>query len=59
MPASESGVVRSRSVMWLVDKLDQVLVLDGPTIMTSVEDEQGEQGSVEPGPVEWALDLAP
>ncbi|MEU1729131.1 TFIIB-type zinc ribbon-containing protein [Nonomuraea sp. NPDC005692] len=51
-PAGRSGVVRSRSVTWLVDKLDQVLALDGLTMLSSVEDDED---PVELGVVEWAL----
>ncbi|MEV1003462.1 TFIIB-type zinc ribbon-containing protein [Nonomuraea sp. NPDC050202] len=51
-PAGRSGVVRSRSVTWLVDKLDQVLALKGLTVRSAVEDPDK---LVELGPVEWAL----
>lgn len=47
-----SGVVRSRSVSWLVDKLDVVLALDGLTVRSAVNDSDR---LVELGPVEWAL----
>ncbi|TYB71195.1 hypothetical protein FXF51_01800 [Nonomuraea sp. PA05] len=53
VPAGRSGVVRSRSVTWLVDKLDVLLALDGLTVLSSVEDE--ERAPVELGPVDWAL----
>ncbi|MGR6921191.1 hypothetical protein ACU635_43705 [[Actinomadura] parvosata] len=52
VPSGRSGVVRSRSVTWLVDKLDQVLALDGLTVLSSVEDDEQ---PVELGVVEWAL----
>lgn len=53
LPAGRSGVVRSRSVTWLVDKLDQVLALDGLAVVSSVEAE--ERDPVELGVVDWAL----
>ncbi|TMR10237.1 GntR family transcriptional regulator [Nonomuraea turkmeniaca] len=52
VPGSRSGVVRSRSVSWLVDKLDAVLGLDGLAVVSSVEDEDR---PVELGVVDWAL----
>ncbi|TMR88187.1 TFIIB-type zinc ribbon-containing protein [Nonomuraea basaltis] len=52
VPAGRSGVVRSRSVSWLVDKLDAVLGLEGLVVMSSVEDEER---PVELGVVDWAL----
>ncbi|WP_143082632.1 TFIIB-type zinc ribbon-containing protein [Nonomuraea wenchangensis] len=51
-PAGRSGMARSRSVSWLVDKLDAALALDGLTVVSSVEDDER---TVELGPVEWAL----
>ncbi|MEW1845927.1 hypothetical protein AB0392_48935 [Nonomuraea angiospora] len=52
VPAGRSGVVRSRSVTWLVDKLDALLGLDGLAVVSGVEDAER---PVELGVVEWAL----
>ncbi|WP_188197265.1 hypothetical protein [Nonomuraea sp. SYSU D8015] len=52
VPAGRSGVVRSRSVSWLVDKLDAVLALEGLTVVSAVNDPEQ---TVELGVVEWAL----
>ncbi|MFI7131572.1 hypothetical protein ACIBQ1_38260 [Nonomuraea sp. NPDC050153] len=52
VPAGRSGVVRSRSVTWLVDKLDAVLALEELTVVSGVEDAER---PVELGVVEWVL----
>ncbi|MEU4574653.1 hypothetical protein [Nonomuraea sp. NPDC023979] len=52
VPGGRSGVMRSRTVTWLVDKLDQVLALDGLMVRSAVGDADR---PVELGPVEWAL----
>ncbi|MCF6467364.1 hypothetical protein FAF44_02905 [Nonomuraea sp. MG754425] len=52
VPAGRSGVVRSRSVTWLVDKLDAVLGLEQLTVVSAVRDPDD---PVELGVVEWAL----
>ncbi|MGN9844443.1 hypothetical protein ACTMTI_40585 [Nonomuraea sp. H19] len=50
----EVGVVRSRSVTWLVDTLDAVLAMDGLTVVSAVDDPDK---PVDLGVVEWALAL--
>jgi DNA-directed RNA polymerase subunit RPC12/RpoP len=45
-------VVRSRSVSWLVDKLDAVLALEGLAVRSAVDDPEV---LVELGVVEWSL----